>query len=569
MSPCLVQKSLTLQKTLRNIQNGNLMLRKFIFSLTFIGMLALIILLARGVHAAPTSTTFYVCDCGPEADAACQPGNDTNSGTTPNAPWRSYEKARMQFNTFSAGGEIRFCQGGAFDLGGAGNQWVSSGCMAGLPCVVADYTPPWASGDVPRPILWQTTSNHAFDLAEGGNANYEEGYTFQNLDMRCTACSTGGWAFFFYNDVNDVLIDNIRMDGFDIGVHLAGSNPCAAGEVQCNGRNDRITIRRATIVNSYSQGILGGGDDILIEESYFENNGDGSVFDHNIYVSGSNGMTIRNNELYRSSLDGSGNCGGTSLVGHGVLADVLIEGNWVHEDVGKANQACWGISITAAYSTAEVFSNVIMRGNRVENVGNVAIGASACLDCTIENNVIVHQQPFGVTAIAIPDLAPGAGDAVSSNMIVRNNSLALSGGTGIRLNEGSGHILVSNAIRLIGNDANWNCLDAALSADSYTAIDYNLCQFGTGEWADGVGSLAAWQALGWGAHSQVADPGFVSDVNLYPLAETAALVGAGHPSLSSPTDFDGNPRAGTPDAGAYEWIEPLVLLFLYLPLAIR
>lgn len=429
------------------------MFRKFFFFFASAGMLTLIIVLAQAVHGAPPATVYYACDCGPEADADCQSGNNANSGTSPGAPWQSVEKARTQFNTFSAGDEIRFCQGGAFGEGGAGNQWVSPGCTADQPCIVADYTPPWASGDEQRPILWKTSSGHAFDLADGGDANYEEGYTFQNLDLRCTACSTGGWAFFLYNDVNDVLIDNVRIEGFEIGVHLAGSNPCAAGDGQCNGRNDRITIRGATILNSFSQGILGGGDDIIIEESYFENNGDGSILDHNIYVSGSARMTIRNNELYRSSLDGSGNCGGTSLVGHGFLTDLLIEGNWVHEDVGKANQTCWGIAISNGYSTAESFSNVIIRDNLVENVGNVAIGTSSCLTCIIENNVIIHQQSFGVTAIAIPDKTAGAGDAISSNVTVRNNSVAISGGTGIKLSEGSGHALVSNAIRLTGSDA--------------------------------------------------------------------------------------------------------------------
>ena len=516
------------------------------------------------------AATYYVCDCGVEADADCQPGNDANNGNSSSAPWQSYEKARVQFNTaLVSGNEFRFCQGGAFDLATSSGQWVNPNCTAALPCTVADYSPPWASGDEQRPILWKTSSGHAFDLADGGDANYEEGYLFQNLDVRCTACSSGGWAFFLYNDVNDVLIDNVHMDGFDIGVHLARANPCAASAGLCNGRNDRITIRGATIINSFSQGILGGGDDILIEESYFENNGDGSILDHNIYISGSSRMTIRNNALYRSSLDGSGNCGGTSLVGHGILTDLLIEGNWVHEEMGKANQACWGIAISNGYSTAESFSNVIIRGNRVENVGNVAIGTSSCLTCTIENNVVVHQQSFGVTAIAVPDKSPGAGDAISSNVTVRNNSIAISGGNGIRLNEGSGHTLVSNAIRLTGSDSGWNCLDATLPVGSYTAVDYNLCQFSTGEWAEGVGDLGAWQALGWGAHSQAIDPGFLSDTDLHPASETSALVGAGHPTLSSPTDFDGNPRSSPPDAGAYAWLENLISLFLYLPLVVR
>ncbi len=514
----------------------------------------LFITFSQTSQAAPTATTYYVCDCDTNADGDCVAGNDGNAGTDPAAPWQSAEQARLQFNSsLTAGDEIRFCQGGALDLG-TSSQWVTASCTAAQPCVVADYTPPWASGDEQRPILWKTVADHAFDLADGGDANYEEGYTFQNLDLRCTACAAGNWAFFFYNDVNDVLIDNVNMDGFDIGVHLAGSQPCAAGEPQCNGQNDRITIRNVNIVNSLMHGLLGGGNDILIEESYFENNGTTDTFDHNIYIVGARDITVRNNELYRSTLDGSGSCSAVSLVGHGYLTNLLIEGNYIHEDVGKANNNCWGIAITPAYGGSEQFTNVTIRGNRVENMGNMSIGTASCITCTIENNVIIQNQGFGTSGIVIPAQAPQAGDAISSNVIVRNNSILTNVGVGITLNEGSGHTIVSNAIQATGSDAGWNCLDATMTAVNYDAIDYNICDFSAGEWANGIGNLTAWQAQGWGANSQTAVPGFTSGTDLRPGAETAVLVQAGHPTLSSGIDFNGNARPAPPAAGAYEWI---------------
>jgi hypothetical protein len=321
-------------------------------------------------------------------------------------------------------------------------------------------------------------------------------------------------------------------------------------------------MRNTTIINSLRQGILGGGDDILIENSYFENNGNGTIFDHNIYVSSGNRITIRNNDLYRSSLDGSGNCNGTSLVGHGIMSDLLIEGNLVREDVGKANDRCWGIAITPAYAEAESFTNVTIRNNRVENVGNVAIGTASCQDCTIENNVLIQNQAFGMTGIAIPAQPPQAGDVISANLIVRNNSIWTNTGTGIALNEGSGHTIVSNAIQAVGNNAIWNCLDTTLPSGNYDVIDYNVCGFNVGEWANTVGDLSAWQAVGWGAHSQAANPGFVSGSDLRAGSETAVVVDAGMPGLSSTMDFDGNGRGALPDAGAYEWhaLQPAVWL---------
>ena len=500
------------------------------------------------------STVYYVCDCQNGADGQCTPGNNGSSGTDPAAPWQTYDQARNHFNSsIQAGDEIRFCRGGSFDLGSGSGRWSTFSCTAAQPCLIADYTPPWASGDENRPILNRTADDHAFELSNGGDAVANGGYAFRNLDLRCPACTSGGgWGFFLFNDVNDVVIDNVSMDGFAIGIHLAGANPCAAGDPLCNGQNDRITVSNVDVTNSFSQGFLGSGNDLLIEDSIFDRNGSGTVFDHNIYVSGGSRITIRNNELYRSSLDGSGRCGGTSLVGHGYLTDLLIEGNYVHEDVGQANQTCWGISITTGYSTPEAFTNVTIRGNRVENVGNVAIGTSSCISCTIENNVVVHQQAFGVAGIAVPDKTPGAGDAVSTDVTIRNNSLALSSGRGIVLNAGSGHTIVSNALRLTGSDSGWHCLDA--TAGSYDVIDYNICQFSSGVWAAGASNLAAWQGQGWGSHSQAADPGFLSDTDLRPGSETAALVNAGHPTQSSPFDYDGRSRFPPPDAGAYEWL---------------
>jgi len=215
------------------------------------------------------------------------------------------------------------------------------------------------------------------------------------------------------------------------------------------------------------------------------------------------------------------------------MSDLLIEGNWVHEDVGQANDACWGIAITPAYGTVESFSNVTIRGNRVENVGNVAIGTASCQDCIIENNVLIQNQGFGMIGVAIPAQVPQAGDAISANVTVRNNSIWTNTGAGIMLNEGSGHTIVSNAIQATANNAGWNCLDTTLAASSYTAIDYNVCNFSAGEWANTVGDLVAWQAAGWGANSIAADPGFVSGSDLHAGAETAVLVNAGHPTLSS------------------------------------
>src|SRR5690606_37324387 len=141
------------------------------------------------------------------------------------------------------------------DLGSSTGIWRTTNCNAAAPCLIADYAAPWSSGDENRPILWKTGPNHAFEFSNGGNAVHDAGYTLQNLDLRCPICgTTDGWGLFLFNDVNDVLIQNVRFDGFAIGIHLAGSNSCSPADPLCNGLNDRITIDNVTILNSGHQG---------------------------------------------------------------------------------------------------------------------------------------------------------------------------------------------------------------------------------------------------------------------------------------------------------------------------
>ncbi len=533
-----------------------------------IGMV--LVVLARGANAqAPTCgssgvTCYYVCDCVSGADSNCVAGNDSAAGTA-GAPWRSYEKARTTFGSIAAGDAIRFCSGGAWDVSG-GDRWVNLNCTAANRCWVGDYTPSWASGDEGRPLIRRTDGADGFALEDGGDAEHEEGYVFENLDIRGSGSGSG---FFLYNDIDDVEIRNVLIQGFDLGVHLAGSNACNASDPQCDGRNDRITLRDSTIVNNTSQGWLGASTGTQLLSNTFQNNGSTAVFDHNIYISGSadgqtSGIHVIGNRLYHSTIVNN-ECAAVSLVVHGRHDQLLIEGNEVWEDAGHAGQGCWGIAVDNGYSEAEGFTNVIIRGNKVRNVGNLAIGLGACANCLIENNIIFHEQNFGITAIAAPDRDLGTSDLPQDNIIVRNNSIYLgpnSGGTAISVSDmGDHHQIVGNAIAYAGTSSSFNCLNAPLGATAYDAIDYNVCGFSAGEWADGVGNLTAWRALGWDTHSHAGDPGFAdpSHGDLSAASASARMVDNGHPTLSSPGDIDGHPRDARPDVGAYEFIPTLRL----------
>ena len=145
------------------------------------------------------------------------------------------------------------------------------------------------------------------------------------------------------------------------------------------------------------------------------------------------------NELYRSAIV-DGECAGVSFVVHGEHDGLLIEGNLVREDLGAAGGGCWGIAVDTGYGEAELFRNVTIRGNRVINVGNVAIGLNACENCLVENNVVVHEQSFGTRGIAAPNRDRDAADLAMTGVTIRNNSIFIgadAGGTRARRSRGT------------------------------------------------------------------------------------------------------------------------------------
>lgn len=526
-------------------------------------LLALLWTLAASTLAVPaTAADFYLCDCAEGADLQCQVGDDSANGSSPQTAWRTYDRGQDAFGTLDAGDQLNFCRGGVFPITGS-TLWNNSRCTAAQNCSVTAYTAPWASGDEARPQITQV-NGHGFEFVDGGDPDHEEGYHFSDLDLRCSACSGAAYGFVLYNDIDDVRLERLRISGFSIGVHLAGSNSCA-GIPQCDDRNERLTLASSEIINNHGMGFLGAGDDLLIADNFFSGNGGANVFDHNIYISESGGQTtgirILRNELYRSSIGDGDICFGVSLVAHGYHTELQVENNLVYEDVGGATQGCWGIGLTAGGTPeAEGFVRAIVRGNTIRNVGNTAIALSGCVDCIVENNRIEHEQAFQVWGIQATDFGREANDLTMTRLTVRNNSIysTASESVAIRIaDEGVGHVIVSNAMQSTGGS--WACLDLPLPTSAYATVDHNVCNAGPGsEWEKGSGNLAAWQmASGFDASSEAALPGFAGAGapahNLNAVSPTSPMVDAGHPTLSSAMEFHGSPRVGSPDAGAHEY----------------
>ena len=527
-----------------------------------------------GLLAALTCTDlfaeqFFVCDCSTDAIASCVAGDDSADGTVLE-PWRSYERARTAFGGISAGDTIALCRGGGWEVSGGSSRWVNGDCEASNRCTIGSYLPTWADETAPRPKIARLDGQTAFAFQDGGTAEHEEGYILSGLELQGVGFGNG---VLLQNDIDDVLLDDLLIHDFRIGVHLAGSNDCGP-DPECDGFNERIELRDSLILNNEAFGWLGSSNGSRIVNSTFDSNGSLEILDHNIYISGSSGapttgIEIIGNRLYRSTLDAMGVCRAVSLVVHGEHSNLLIEGNEVWEDVGMTARGCWGIAVDPGFMEAEAFTDVVIRGNTVRNVGNRAIGIASCVRCVIENNVVIQENvadTFSAVGIAAPDRDRGPNDAVMDDVVIRNNTVYFgpgSTGEAIRMHtEGDGHEVVSNVVFYAG-DGGFSCFDADLPVASYAAFDHNHCfsqNAGSAQWTQGFGDLSNWQmTTGLDLASGQSDP-LLADPdqgNFQPQSGASTLVDAGHPTLSSAVDFTGDFRDPAPDRGAFEWRDPL------------
>lgn len=416
----------------------------------------------------------FYCECNAGSSPQCISGLDSNDGLTIYTAKRTFGKASSDFSSIQAGDSIKFCRGGSFTATRK-HRWVNFNCSRNNICTVTDYGDP----TLPKPFITQTANQSLFALEDGGNADHDEGYVFSDMNIKCSGCTENGtgYGFFLSNDVDYVTINNMSITGFSINVYIAGANRPNPG---ADDGQDFITMNRLTILNGKRQGFLGGANNMVLSNSYFEKNGRGNNRDHNIYLNRGSNMVISGNELYRSALQ-NGSCVGVSLVAHGNISDLLIEDNYIHEDIGLAGGGCWGIAVdNGGYRNAEGFTNITIRANRVVNVGNMAIGVTACDNCIIEDNVITSQQAFRTTAIRVPSKNRLARDLPLNRTTIRNNTIYMtSSGTGIELSgEGISHTITGNTISYTGS-GDFMCLDTPLPVGSYDVISGNNCNPGS------------------------------------------------------------------------------------------
>lgn len=388
----------------------------------------------------------------------CDDGSDDNSGDSPFSPWKTFDKAMSQFNHLDAGEGVYFCRGGTFYVENT-HRLMNENCNAEMPCLIADYFSNNSITDE-RPKIISESGKVVFNFQNPGDAVQDGGYVVQNLSLESYKYLQA--AIFLYNDVDDLQVRNLRIDGFKFGIHSAGANTPKKGS---NRKNERIIISHSEIINNSDQGWLGACSDCILDGNLFDNNGfSRRVFNHNIYFSGKTddeNIIISNNILKNNAIV-NGLCSGASFVMHGHFKNIKIENNLIEEQKGKAEMGCWGISVDPGYSQMEEsFYGLVIKGNKIINAGGVGIGCASCVDVLIEGNDILNAQDLNTTGIAVPvrkeDLV------TSDNVIIRNNNVALvndgANKIGFRTKETVMAVLSNNKVYSSGSDVRCSVVD--------------------------------------------------------------------------------------------------------------
>jgi hypothetical protein len=461
-------------------------------------------------------TIHYYCDCQAGAAPGCIAGVDSSSGTDPSAPRRTIGSARELFDSLAAGDTLAFCRGGSF--GNAGGQWTNENGSASNPVIMRDYgSAPWHRGTEGRPRM-----TGQFNLWYGGG--------YRIMSLRLSGSDTFGFWALFSN--TDVTYCNVEIDGYGISI-------CPNGSQASSGGARRHKVIGSRFLNSAEMALLMDGDGNEVRNSYFWNNGtnnEGGGRNHTLYFGGdhlSHDEVIANNEIHSF-----GGTNGPVLVVHGLHDGTIVENNVIDYAGGTANPGGWGISTRPGYTTYEIVTNAVVRGNRITNPGNRGINAENCQHCLVENNVVIAALQ-GTTAIGAPaNVTPdmGGGDARCTGNTVRNNTVYMTvGGAGISVGaEGSGYVVENNVVYSTGGAS---CFDWPSGA-SYAVRDYNLCGGRTESML--------------GVHSRNLNPQFVTaPADLRPAAGSP-LIGAADPGLTPATDITGKPRPSPGAIGAYE-----------------
>ncbi len=229
--------------------------------------------------------------------------------------------------------------------------------------------------------------------------------------------------FFTYDEGKDSLtLEDLKIDGFRMAAY---PNNKGRGTV-----ND-FTMIGCEVVNNWYQGLMGNPDYSLISGNLFKNNGHnnsagGTDKLHNVYLSEFHNTRVIDNELTESALN-NGETRGVELVIHGIVSDILIHNNYIHNEPGVTGGGGYGIGVDAGYNSAESFTNVTITCNVIKESGRRSIECNAWIGGLIENNTIEYNGSMNHTGIRFSQQRNTPGTPTTKDVTIRNNYITGSG----------------------------------------------------------------------------------------------------------------------------------------------
>lgn len=327
--------------------------------------------------------------------------------------------------------------------------------------------------------------------------------------------------------VHDVVVEGFRIVGMArscVATHSA--NPGTAGVAT---PHQRLVLRALHCEGAGHEGLYLSevGDSLLEDNDVVDAGSNGEDRGHGIYLAnaGCDGTILRHNRIHWDAAPGPAEGAGIHFNG-----DLSVEGD------GGGDGLITGI---------------VVERNTIWGSSHNGLNMDGVQASRIADNLVYGNARNAIVVYAI-DAAAGAAELA----IVGNTFVVPPEGTGaaIRLEQDEGgHVIVDNILVNEGGGPSISLGSAPLQSDYNAVIDGFAID-------DGDLDFAAWQAMGYDAHSILVDGGaslFVGDGDWH-LLDGAPAIDAGVDMLggvaASAIDLAGQPRpqGGGIDLGAYE-----------------
>jgi hypothetical protein len=272
--------------------------------------------------------------------------------------------------------------------------------LLGAGCLLATTTAEAALLRVGPTRTYKTVRAASQAVQDGDTVEVDAGLYSQDVTTwnqnNLVVRGVGGWAY-------------MRADGAEQGGKgtwvIYGSNFTAeniefsgASVPDQNGAGIRadgsgFLVVRNCWFHDNEEGILGGGDSVLVENSIFDHNGYGDGQSHNIYIVHTRTFTIRNTYTHRA------------IIGHNIktraLNNYILYNRVMDEADGTGSYA---VDVPDGGRTY-LIGNVIEQGPNTDNSAIVAYAAESSnngvLDLYVVNNTIVNNRTSGGTFLQI------------------------------------------------------------------------------------------------------------------------------------------------------------------------